>query len=328
MAKDNVDSLIYELYDYKEDIKKIPDDNKLITFIIGLEQLANDASAFGGKIAQICPAKIREQKSILENALKQLNDACSNVSNGLNGLVEVLENMPLKDLRGVMTNPTKAKAEIESSIGIDTNGVSAQSPVIAPNAATASGEVSGPKSAMLQQQNESSVWSSLKKGFKFTESVKTGFDWNSISQNVDQLGIDVSATTEAPKMGLFESIISNGGIPKSAGDLNSKPDPRDAYDYNSEYADVLPGELPHYAESSGVIESEPSIQKLQESKKPASIDEQGHELFEHVDTNAETVCTTSLKEALSSFNGKEFDFNDIDLPIESMGDSLEGHFIE
>ena len=59
MARENVDSLIDELDDFVADISGIANDNKAVTFIIGLEQLANDSASFGGKIAQICPAKIR-----------------------------------------------------------------------------------------------------------------------------------------------------------------------------------------------------------------------------------------------------------------------------
>ena len=331
MARENVDSLIDELDDFVADISGIANDNKAVTFIIGLEQLANDSASFGGKIAQICPAKIREQKEALENALKQFSDTCKLISGNLNGLKEVLENMPLKELRGVNISSASAKAQLEKSIGIDNNGVGAQAPVMAPGAPANMAPSTGPKSAMLQ--NESTVWSNLKGNFRFTESLKTGFDWNAISSNVDQLGIDVSATTEAPKQTLFESIISSG-LPKSAGDLNSKPDPRDSYDYNSEYADVLPGEVPHYAESQEPIVQETSVQHMTESfeeqndsYKKEDLNTQAHSLFE----NAGGVSSmASLSETIKSFgNSKDFDFENLELELESADDiSLEGHLVE
>lgn len=331
MARENVDSLIDELDDFVADISGIANDNKAVTFIIGLEQLANDSASFGGKIAQICPAKIREQKEALENALKQFADTCKLISGNLNGLKEVLENMPLKELRGVNISSASAKAQLEKSIGIDNNGVGAQAPVMAPGAPANMAPSSGPKSAMLQ--NESTVWSNLKGNFRFTESLKTGFDWNAISSNVDQLGIDVSATTEAPKQTLFESIISSG-LPKSAGDLNSKPDPRDSYDYNSEYADVLPGEAPHYAESQEPIVQETSVQHMTESLeepndsyKKEDLNTQAHSLFENV---GGVSSMASLSETIKSFgNSKDFDFENLDLELESADDiSLEGHLVE
>lgn len=331
MARENVDSLIDELDDFVADISDIANDNKAVTFIIGLEQLANDSASFGGKIAQICPAKIREQKEALENALKQFADTCKLISGNLNGLKEVLENMPLKELRGVNISSASAKAQLEKSIGIDNNGVGAQAPVMAPGAPANMAPSTGPKSAMLQ--NESTVWSNLKGNFRFTESLKTGFDWNAISSNVDQLGIDVSATTEAPKQTLFESIISSG-LPKSAGDLNSKPDPRDSYDYNSEYADVLPGEAPHYAESQEPIVQETSVQHMTESfeepndsYKKEDLNTQAHSLFE----NAGGVSSmASLSETIKSFgNSKDFDFENLELELESADDiNLEGHLVE
>lgn len=331
MARENVDSLIDELDDFVADISGIANDNKAVTFIIGLEQLANDSASFGGKIAQICPAKIREQKEALENALKQFADTCKLISGNLNGLKEVLENMPLKELRGVNISSASAKAQLEKSIGIDNNGVGAQAPVMAPGAPANMAPSTGPKSAMLQ--NESTVWSNLKGNFRFTESLKTGFDWNAISSNVDQLGIDVSATTEAPKQTLFESIISSG-LPKSAGDLNSKPDPRDSYDYNSEYADVLPGEAPHYAESQEPIVQETSVQHMTESLeepndsyKKEDLNTQAHSLFE----NAGGVSSmSSLSETIKSFgNNKDFDFENLELELESADDiNLEGHLVE
>lgn len=331
MARENVDSLIDELDDFVADISGIANDNKAVTFIIGLEQLANDSASFGGKIAQICPAKIREQKEALENALKQFADTCKLISGNLNGLKEVLENMPLKELRGVNISSASAKAQLEKSIGIDNNGVGAQAPVMAPGAPANMAPSTGPKSAMLQ--NESTVWSNLKGNFRFTESLKTGFDWNAISSNVDQLGIDVSATTEAPKQTLFESIISSG-LPKSAGDLNSKPDPRDSYDYNSEYADVLPGEVPHYAESQEPIVQETSVQHMTESLeepndsyKKEDLNTQAHSLFENVD-NVSSMA--SLSETIKSFgNNKDFDFENLELELESADDiNLEGHLVE
>lgn len=331
MARENVDSLIDELDDFVADISGIANDNKAVTFIIGLEQLANDSASFGGKIAQICPAKIREQKEALENALKQFADTCKLISGNLNGLKEVLENMPLKELRGVNISSASAKAQLEKSIGIDNNGVGAQAPVMAPGAPANMAPSTGPKSAMLQ--NESTVWSNLKGNFRFTESLKTGFDWNAISSNVDQLGIDVSATTEAPKQTLFESIISSG-LPKSAGDLNSKPDPRDSYDYNSEYADVLPGEAPHYAESQEPIVQETSVQHMTESLeepndsyKKEDLNTQAHSLFENV---GGVSSMASLSETIKSFgNSKDFDFENLDLELESADDiSLEGHLVE
>lgn len=325
MARENVDGLIDDLYKYADDISKIPQGNKLTTYIIGLEQLANDSITFGGKIAQICPAKIREQKELLESTLQQVTNACKTVKANLDGLSEMLENMPLKDLRGTTINPEKAKAQLETSMGIDGNGVGAQEPV---RSNIQTGEVNdGPKSAMLQQQ-ESSIWDSLKGHFRFSEGLKTGFDWNRISENVDSLGIDVSATTEAPKMGLFESIMSNGGIPKSAGDLNSKPDPRDAYDYNSEYADVLPGEIPHFAESNEPVVEEPTVmQRMTESvelpSKPQNMEDQGKEIFATGSAGGQ-----SLKEALASFKGdRDFDFDDIEMSLDD-GMSLEGHIID
>lgn len=331
MARENVDSLIDELDDFVADISGIANDNKAVTFIIGLEQLANDSASFGGKIAQICPAKIREQKEALENALKQFADTCKLISGNLNGLKEVLENMPLKELRGVNISSASAKAQLEKSIGIDNNGVGAQAPVMAPGAPANMAPSTGPKSAMLQ--NESTVWSNLKGNFRFTESLKTGFDWNAISSNVDQLGIDVSATTEAPKQTLFESIISSG-LPKSAGDLNSKPDPRDSYDYNSEYADVLPGEAPRYAESQEPIVQETSVQHMTESLeepndsyKKEDLNTQAHSLFE----NAGGVSSmASLSETIKSFgNSKDFDFENLELELESADDiNLEGHLVE
>lgn len=331
MARENVDSLIDELDDFVADISGIANDNKAVTFIIGLEQLANDSASFGGKIAQICPAKIREQKEALENALKQFADTCKLISGNLNGLKEVLENMPLKELRGVNISSASAKAQLEKSIGIDNNGVGAQAPVMAPGAPANMAPSTGPKSAMLQ--NESTVWSNLKGNFRFTESLKTGFDWNAISSNVDQLGIDVSATTEAPKQTLFESIISSG-LPKSAGDLNSKPDPRDSYDYNSEYADVLPGEAPRYAESQEPIVQETSVQHMTESLeepndscKKEDLNTQAHSLFENVD-NVSSMA--SLSETIKSFgNSKDFDFENLELELESADDiNLEGHLVE
>lgn len=331
MARENVDSLIDELDDFVADISGIANDNKAVTFIIGLEQLANDSASFGGKIAQICPAKIREQKEALENALKQFADTCKLISGNLNGLKEVLENMPLKELRGVNISSASAKAQLEKSIGIDNNGVGAQAPVMAPGAPANMAPSSGPKSAMLQ--NESTVWSNLKGNFRFTESLKTGFDWNAISSNVDQLGIDVSATTEAPKQTLFESIISSG-LPKSAGDLNSKPDPRDSYDYNSEYADVLPGEVPHYAESQEPIVQETSVQHMTESLeepndsyKKEDLNTQAHSLFENV---GGVSSMASLSETIKSFgNSKDFDFENLELELESADDiNLEGHLVE
>ena len=331
MARENVDSLIDELDDFVADISGIANDNKAVTFIIGLEQLANDSASFGGKIAQICPAKIREQKEALENALKQFADTCKLISGNLNGLKEVLENMPLKELRGVNISSASAKAQLEKSIGIDNNGVGAQAPVMAPGTPANMAPSAGPKSAMLQ--NESAVWSNLKGSFRFTEILKTGFDWNAISSNVDQLGIDVSATTEAPKQTLFESIISSG-LPKSAGDLNSKPDPRDSYDYNSEYADVLPGEAPHYAESQEPIVQETSVQHMTESLeepngsyKKEDLITQAHSLFE----NAGGVSSmASLSETIKSFgNSKDFDFENLELELESADDiNLEGHLVE
>lgn len=335
MARENVDSLIDELDDFVADISSIANDNKAVTFIIGLEQLANDSASFGGKIAQICPSRIREQKESLENALKQFADACKIISGNLNSLKEMLENMPLKELRGANISSASAKAQLEKSIGIDNNGVIAQAPVMVPNAPVDRVPDTGPKSAMLQ--NESTIWSSLKGHFKFTEGLKTGFDWNAISGNIDKLGIDVSATTEAPKETLFESIISSG-LPKNAGDLNSKPDPRDAYDYNNAYADVLPGEVPHYAESNEpIVEQETSTYRMTESveepvesSKPQRIDEQGHELFKHVDVEAEKLASQSLKDAMASFKeNKDFDFSNIEMEIED-GDniSLEGHFVD
>ena len=331
MARENVDSLIDELDDFVADISGIANDNKAVTFIIGLEQLANDSASFGGKIAQICPAKIREQKEALENALKQFADTCKLISGNLNGLKEVLENMPLKELRGVNISSASAKAQLEKSIGIDNNGVGAQAPVMAPGTPANMAPSTGPKSAILQ--NESTVWSNLKGSFRFTESLKTGFDWNAISSNVDQLGIDVSATTEAPKQTLFESIISSG-LPKSAGDLNSKPDPRDSYDYNSEYADVLPGEAPHYAESQEPIVQETSVQHMTESLeepndsyKKEDLNTQAHSLFE----NAGGVSSmASLSETIKSFgNSKDFDFENLELELESADDiNLEGHLVE
>ena len=331
MARENVDSLIDELDDFVADISGIANDNKAVTFIIGLEQLANDSASFGGKIAQICPAKIREQKEALENALKQFADTCKLISGNLNGLKEVLENMPLKELRGVNISSASAKAQLEKSIGIDNNGVGAQAPVMTPGASANVAPSTGPKSAMLQ--NESTVWSNLKGKFRFTESLKTGFDWSAISSNVDQLGIDVSATTEAPKQTLFESIISSG-LPKSAGDLNSKPDPRDSYDYNSEYADVLPGEAPHYAESQEPIVQETSVQHMTESLeepndsyKKEDLNTQAHSLFENV---GGVSSMASLSETIKSFgNSKDFDFENLDLELESADDiSLEGHLVE
>lgn len=331
MARENVDSLIDELDDFVADISGIANDNKAVTFIIGLEQLANDSASFGGKIAQICPAKIREQKEALENALKQFADTCKLISGNLNGLKEVLENMPLKELRGVNISSASAKAQLEKSIGIDNNGVGAQAPVMAPGAPANMAPSTGPKSAMLQ--NESTVWSNLKGNFRFTESLKTGFDWNAISSNVDQLGIDVSATTEAPKQTLFESIISSG-LPKSAGDLNSKPDPRDSYDYNSEYADVLPGEAPHYAESQEPIVQETSVQHMTESLeepndscKKEDLNTQAHSLFENV---GGVSSMASLSETIKSFgNSKDFDFENLELELESADDiNLEGHLVE
>lgn len=331
MARENVDSLIDELDDFVADISGIANDNKAVTFIIGLEQLANDSASFGGKIAQICPAKIREQKEALENALKQFADTCKLISGNLNGLKEVLENMPLKELRGVNISSASAKAQLEKSIGIDNNGVGAQAPVMAPGASANMAPSTGPKSAMLQ--NESTVWSNLKGNFRFTESLKTGFDWNAISSNVDQLGIDVSATTEAPKQTLFESIISSG-LPKSAGDLNSKPDPRDSYDYNSEYADVLPGEAPHYAESQEPIVQETSVQHMTESLeepndsyKKEDLNTQAHSLFENV---GGVSSMASLSETIKSFgNSKDFDFENLELELESADDiNLEGHLVE
>lgn len=331
MARENVDSLIDELDDFVADISGIANDNKAVTFIIGLEQLANDSASFGGKIAQICPAKIREQKEALENALKQFADTCKLISGNLNGLKEVLENMPLKELRGVNISSASAKAQLEKSIGIDNNGVGAQAPVMAHGAPANMAPSTGPKSAMLQ--NESTVWSNLKGNFRFTESLKTGFDWNAISSNVDQLGIDVSATTEAPKQTLFESIISSG-LPKSAGDLNSKPDPRDSYDYNSEYADVLPGEAPHYAESQEPTVQETSVQHMTESLeepngsyKKEDLNTQAHSLFENVD-NVSSMA--SLSETIKSFgNNKDFDFENLELELESADDiNLEGHLVE
>lgn len=334
MARENVDSLIDELDDFVADISSIATDNKAVTFIIGLEQLANDSASFGGKIAQICPAKIREQKEALENALKQFADTCKLISGNLNSLKEVLENMPLKELRGVNIGSASAKAQLEKSIGIDNNGVGAQAPVMAPDAPANVAPSTGPKSAMLQ--NESTVWSNLKGHFRFTEGLKTGFDWNTISSNVDQLGIDVSATTEAPKQTLFESIVSSG-LPKSAGDLNSKPDPRDNYDYNSEFADVLPGEVPHYAESQAPIVQETSVQHMTESleepnssPKKEDLNEQAHSLFENVDN---VSSMSSLSETIKSFgNSKDFDFENLDLELENTDNlsdiSLEGHFVE
>lgn len=335
MARENVDSLIDELDDFVADISSIANDNKAVTFIIGLEQLANDSASFGGKIAQICPSRIREQKESLENALKQFADACKIISGNLNSLKEMLENMPLKELRGANISSASAKAQLEKSIGIDNNGVSSQAPVMVPNAPVDTVPTTGPKSAMLQ--NESTIWSNLKGHFKFTEGLKTGFDWNAISGNIEKLGIDVSATTEAPKETLFESIISSG-LPKNAGDLNSKPDPRDAYDYNNAYADVLPGEIPHYAESNEpIVEQETSTYRMTESveepvesSKPQRMDEQVHELFQHVDVEAERLASQSLKDAMASFKeNKDFDFSNIEMEIED-GNSinLEGHFVD
>lgn len=334
MARENVDSLIDELDDFAADISSIANDNKAVTFIIGLEQLANDSASFGGKIAQICPAKIREQKAALENALKQFAESCKGVANNLTGLKEMLENMPLKELRGTNLNSATAKAQVEKSIGIDNNGVGAQTPVMAPDAPANVSASTGPKSAMLQA-NESSVWSNLKGQFRFTESLKSGFDWGSISENVDALNIDVSATTEGPKQTLFESIISSG-LPKSAGDLNSKPDPRDSYDYNSEYADVLPGEVPHFAEAQAPVVQESTVQHMTESvaepvsSKPEDINTQAHSLFE----NSESVSSmASLSETIKAFgNSKDFDFENLDLELENtdrISDmSLEGHLVE
>jgi hypothetical protein len=73
-----------------------------------------------------------------------------------------------------------------------------------------------------------------------------------------------------------------------------------------------------------------SVEEPVESSKPQRIDEQGHELFKHVDVEAEKLASQSLKDAMASFKeNKDFDFSNIEMEIED-GDniSLEGHFVD
>ena len=326
MAHDNVDSLIDELSDYALDALDMASGSDLSNLVDNLEQLANDAAGFGGKVAQICPAKIREQKDKLAQALAQIQNICTGVAKELDGLADVLENMPHKELRGLTGNVNRVKAKLSSQLGgVDANGVAPQAPVMTPGTPDA-----GPKSAMVQQ-NESTVWGSLKGQFRMSESVKTGFDWNSVREDVDGLGIDVSATTEAPKQSLFESIISSG-LPKSAGDLNSKPDPRDSYNYNSEYASILPGEIP--IQESAPVQVTPQTERITETAIPTNkksyvenIEAGAHTgLF---DTEIPKTSMESLKEAMASFKDRDdFDFKDVVLDESDDEAELASHIVD
>ena len=67
------------------------------------------------------------------------------------------------------------------------------------------------------------------------------------------------------------------------------------------------------------------------SSKPQRMDEQVHELFKHVDLEAERAASKSLKEVMSSFkDNKDFDFNEIEMNIEDGKriNDIESHFVD
>lgn len=336
MAHDNVDSLIDELNDYALDALDLASGSDLSSLVDNLEQLANDAAGFGGKIAQICPARIRAQKDALNNALVQVQNVCTGVAKSLDELAEVLENMPHKDLRGINGNTSRVRAKLNTQLNAnqDSNGVDIQQPVMAPGA---DGNNDGPKSAMVQQnESKNSVWGSLVGQFRMSESKKTGFDWNSISENVDGLGIDVSETTQAPKQTLFESIISSG-LPKSAGDLNSKPDPRDNYNYNSEFASVLPGEVPY--QESAPIQSNTNSESIRMTESVVAQSPVNKKAYMETiqvgastglfDDNITETDMSSLKEAMASFkNNDDFNFEDVVLDESTDEELLSSHIVD
>lgn len=335
MARDNVDSLITDLSDYALDAIDLTNDSDLTDLIDNLEVLANDTAGFGGKIAQICPSKIRAQKDALSQVLNQLKTVSTNVAKELDDLADMLDNMPLKDLRGISGNISKTRARINNQLNTlkDTNNVDVQTPVMSNSQTT----LTGPQSAILQ--NESVLWRGLKNQFKLNEAKRNGFSWDSISNNVNDLNIDVSDLTPTRRpVNFLESIMANGNIPKEAGDLNSSPNSNDDYDIiaNDLMSDRLTEQYSNEDNENLETKAFKTLKENQivdESKRKLNmenISDASHDLFKK-DVNINMDMMKSLKETLASFkNSSDFDLDNVNMTEEETNDnlSLEGHIID
>lgn len=341
MARDNVDSLIDGLCDSATDITEFLNKGDLSDIIDDLEQLANDSASFGGKITQICPAKIREQKDLLTNVLNQLQNACHQVADNLMALEDMLENMPHKELRGLSGNVTKARAKVRTALNTVDNfdGVPNQASIM-PNTTPNTNQ---PLSA-IAQQNESTAWGMVKKNMRFTEAENSGLIWNHIKENVSSLDIDLGdIAPEEKKQTLFEAIC-NSGLPKSAGDLNSAPNPHDIM--TEDYSNVLPGngngmhveklnestnvfdQFKDDTDSNGPVQEPVSKWQENQDKKmyQENLEEASHSLFEQ---DVPSQAMTSLTEALSTFKGSDdFDLSNLELIDRDADLDMSTHFAE
>lgn len=247
MAQD-INRILDSLSDYATDALDVANDKDLATLIDKLDDLADQSAVFGGEIARVLPTRIRTQVEALKNLFAQVQSVAKSANAELNNLVDFVDTIPVGQLRKKGLSLTSANVAPDAQ----SNTPVAPIPSVDPEAA--------PKSEMLKQ--EESLWGQLKSNFRESSRPTNGFNFSKIRESVDGLNIDfgIIDPNAEKNLSLFESIQAN--LPKGAGDLNSKPDPRDAEyeEYAEAMQDVLPNSDPELTQmSEAMYTSSPSI---------------------------------------------------------------------
>lgn len=211
MAQD-INRILDSLSDYATDALDVSNNKELATLIDKLDDLADQSAVFGGEISRVLPTRIRAQVEALKSLFTQVQSVAKSANAELNNLVDFVDTIPVGQLRKKGLSLTTAP----------TNDV--QAPVQSTHIPSVNLDA-GPKSEMLKQ--EESLWGQLKSNFRESARPSSGFNFNKIRENVDGLNIDfgIIDPNAEKELSLFESIQAS--LPKGAGDISSKPDPRD-----------------------------------------------------------------------------------------------------
>src|SRR5574344_109310 len=181
MANLDITKISDSLTDAAVDANELSNDKTLVKLINNIDAIKDTCAGFGGEIARVMPIKLKVEIDSLTGLYNQLCTTSRSVAEGLKGLVDYMDNIPLGELRkkSFMSTPNIPDSATVNQTP-DTNGVVNQQPVAVGQPVEQAD--TAPKSALLKQES-SDCWRNVRSNVK-----REAYGFQRSNDNVEENG--------------------------------------------------------------------------------------------------------------------------------------------
>lgn len=146
------------LTDAAVDANELSNDKTLIKLINNIDSIKDSCAGFGGEVARIVPIQLKAEIDHLTGLYNQVCNTSRTVAEGLKNLVDMLDNIPLGQLR---KKSFQNMPDVSSTQQQD-NEAAMEEPAVA----TAPANNGEPKSALLRQDESTDFWRNVRSNVK------------------------------------------------------------------------------------------------------------------------------------------------------------------